>query len=125
MSVTFKQGDDGGSFGKQTPPSGMIARDFAVEEGGRCAQGKVQRCFDAGEADGAHQQFWLGDADVDVNAGGDDFGAVGLLDVGVVGVVGIGAVKSIAPPERQGTSWQQGIVAQLFEILAQPDSRLD
>ncbi len=125
MLVTLKQGDDGWSFGKQTPPSGMIAGGFAVEEGRRGAQGKVKRCFDAGEADGAHQHFWLRDADVDVNAGGDDFGAVGLLDVGVVGVVGIGSVKSIAPPQRQGTSRQQGIVAQLFEILAQPDSRLD
>src|SRR4028119_2446551 len=104
MSVTFKQGDYGGSFGKQTPPSRMIARDFAVEEGGRGAQGKAQRCFDAGEADGAHQQFWLGDADVDVNAGGDGFRAVGLLYVGMVGVVGIGAVKAVAPPERRGTS---------------------
>src|SRR4028119_2430812 len=88
MSVTFKQGDYGGSFGKQTPPSRMIARDFAVEEGGRGAQGQVQRCFDAGEADGAHQQFWLGDADVDVNAGGEDFGAGGLLAVGGGGGVG-------------------------------------
>src|SRR4028119_17393 len=84
MSMTFKQGDDGGSFGKQTPPSRMIARDFAVEEGGRGAQGKVQRCFDAGEADGAHQQFWLGDADVDVNAGGGDFGGVGWLCAAVL-----------------------------------------
>ena len=114
MLVTFKQGDDRRSFGKQTPPGRMIARDFAVEKGRRGAQGKVKRCFDAGEANCPHQHFWLGDADVDVNAGGDDFGAVGLLDVGMVGVVRIGSVKSIAPSERQGTSWKQGIVAQLF-----------
>ena len=76
--------------------TGSVTVSFSVDlspgpwhDAFRCFDPVPWRCFDAGEANCPHQHFWLGDADVDVNAGGDDFGAVGLLDVRVIRVTGV------------------------------------
>ena len=60
-----------------------------------------------------------------MDAGGDDVGAVGLLNVGMIRIFGVGAVEGVCAPEGEGAAGDDGVVAERFEIVAQADARLE
>ena len=83
----------------------MATGVLAAKERGAGTQRQQQSCFTAHETNRSEQLWKVCDPQIDMDTGGDDPGAIGRFDQGVVRVAGVGSFEPLTVAETECAAW--------------------
>ena len=89
------------------PSLGVVACAAPIQKGGTGTHGEQESRLAAHEPDRCKQPVQICDAEVDVNAGRHDPGAVKPLDESVISIAGVRAFEPAAVSQTHGAAWQK------------------